>query len=200
MLKRILKVLLVVVFLLLVVIAIPMRQVSNDEMAWTLQSGDTVWILPVEVLKGDIVLLSDPLDPDRNVLRRVVALAEDKVIYDDGTMKINGKRVRQTDMGKSPVGGRNRRVYKEVIWSRPPARATNWLITRLVDKPVRWKLDEKIVVPEGHIYLLADDRDGAVDSRWWGPIPLTAVQGVVRARFGTSDEWREAFQILKPIP
>ena len=177
-----------------------MRKVGNDEMAWTLQTGDTVWILPVEVLKGDVVLLDDPLDPARTVLRRVVAMPTDKVIYEDGAVKINGKRVRQTDMGKADVGDRERRVFKEVIWSRPPARPTNWLVTRLVEKPVKWKTSDRLEIPEDHVFVLADDRDGALDSRWWGPIPLSAVQGVVRARYGTADEWRPAFELLKPIP
>ena len=200
MLKRILKVLAVVFLVVLVAAALPMRTVSSDEMAYTLQSGDRVWVLPVEVLKGDVVVLSDPLDPERTVLRRVLAMAGDKVLYEDGAVKINGKRIRQTDMGKDEIGGRERRVYKEVIWSRPPARPTNWLVTRLVDKPVLWKSDERVEVPEGHVFVLADDRDGALDSRWWGPVPLSAVRGVVRARLGEADEWREAFQILKPIP
>ena len=42
MLKRILKILAVLVALLLVAVAIPMRTVGNDEMAWTLQSGDKI--------------------------------------------------------------------------------------------------------------------------------------------------------------
>jgi signal peptidase I len=193
MLKRILKVLLVVLALVLIAGAIPMRTVGDDEMAWTLQSGDYIWVLPVDVL------LADPLDPQRTVLRRVVAMEGEKLTYEDGTMKINGKRVRQTDMGKGTIGGRERRVYKEVIWSRPPARPTNWLITRLVESNVTWKLTDKVEVPQGHVFLLADDRDGAMDSRWWGPVPLSSVRGVVRARLGPADEWREALELIKPI-
>jgi signal peptidase I len=189
----------VVILLMLIAALLPMRTVGNDEMAYSLQSGERVWVLPVEVLKGDVVVLSDPLDPDRTVLRRVVAMPSDKVLYEDGAVKINGKRIRQTDMGKAEIDGRARRVYKEVIWSRPPARPTNWLVTRLVEKPVQWKISEKIEVPEGHVFVLADDRDGAMDSRWWGPIPLSAVEGVVRARLGAADEWRPAFQFIKPI-
>ena len=107
MLKRILMVLCVVLLLAALVALLPMRKVSDNEMAWTLQQGDYVWILPVAALKGDVVQLKDPLEPDRTILRRVVAMGEDKLTYEDGVMKVNGKRVRQTDMGKSPVGGRD---------------------------------------------------------------------------------------------
>ena len=53
-------------------------------------------------------------------------------------------------------------------------------------------------VPEGHWFLLADNRDGAVDSRWWGPVPESRIQGVVRLRQGPEDPWRSAWQVLLP--
>ena len=38
------------------------------------------------------------------------------------------------------------------------------------------------VVPEGHYFLLGDNRVSSVDSTLWGPIPARLVTGVVRAR------------------
>lgn len=39
-----------------------------------------------------------------------------------------------------------------------------------------------VVVPPGHVFLLGDQRDDSVDSRSFGPVPVTAVQGTVRVR------------------
>lgn len=192
--KRIIIAVMIFVLLATLSVLLPMRTVGSDEMAWTLKQGDLVWVVPGETFKGDIVLLSDPLDPDRTVLRRVIALAGDKVRYEDGGLRINGKRVRQSDMGARDTA----QVFKEVIWSRPPARPTNWLVQR-VQRPVLWELSEAVEVPEGHVYLMADSRDEAVDSRWWGPVPTHQLQGVVRARYGEADDWREAFLWLRPI-
>jgi hypothetical protein len=47
-----------------------------------------------------------------------------------------------------------------------------------------------VTVPEGHWYLLAEDRDGALDSRFWGPVPEAAISGVARLRVGGTDAWR----------
>jgi len=192
--KRIIGIIVAVLFVAIVLALLPARRVGSDEMGWTYQKDDIVWILPGEVYKGDVVLVADPLDPERRVLRRVVALAGDKVRFEDGAVRVNGKRIRQKDMGlRDGV-----QVFKEVIWSRPPARATNWLVQR-VNRPVLWETDGPIKVPDDHVYLLADNRDEAIDSRWWGPVPAASIQGVVRARYGTADDWRGAVQWLKPI-
>ena len=49
------------------------------------------------------------------------------------------------------------------------------------------------VVPEGHLFMLGDNRDNSNDSRFWGPVPVSYVKGRVRgiwmpfSRFGGID-------------
>jgi signal peptidase I len=174
-------------------VALPARRVASDEMAASLRAGELVWVLPVRPRKADVVAIADPLDPARTVLRRVVAGPGEEVRFDEGGLRVNAKRVRPTEMGEQD----GHQVVQEVIWSRPPARANNYL-TRLRPKPQTWSSPGTVEVPEGHWYLLADDRDGALDSRWWGPVPDAAVKGVVRARLGEADAWRPAVELLLP--
>lgn len=188
---RWLKLALVLLLLLLGAALVPVRRVADDEMSPSLQRGDLVWVLPVQPLRGDVVLLRDPLDPDRTVLRRTLAGAGGKVRWDEGGVRVDGKRVRQSDMGDADGDA----VRKEVIWSKPPARAREWLV-RLRRPAVYWARDV-VEIPDGHWYLLADDRDRAVDSRWWGPVPQSDLEGVVRFRIGRPDEWRSWWSVEK---
>jgi signal peptidase I len=41
---------------------------------------------------------------------------------------------------------------------------------------------DPVLVPEGHIYVLGDNRNRSSDSRQIGPIPLENIQGKVIAR------------------
>lgn len=40
-----------------------------------------------------------------------------------------------------------------------------------------------LVVPDGHVFVLGDNRDDAIDSRHFGPVPLTHVEGRVTGIF-----------------
>jgi signal peptidase I len=173
---------------------LPLRTVTDSEMAWSLQPGDRVWVVPDRVRRADIVLVADPLDPERLVLRRAIANGGQKVLVDEQGVRVNGKRIRQQEMGED---GRYR-VLKEVIWSKPPARANAYL-PQIADQPGLWSMDEPVEVPEGHWFLLADNRDVGIDSRWWGPVPEADIRGVVRARWSdAADTWRPARELLLP--
>jgi signal peptidase I len=184
------RLLLLLLALLLLAALVPLRVVADDEMSPGLQRGDLIWVLPVAPLRGDVVVLDDPLDPGRTILRRTLTGPETKVSWDDGGVRVAGKRVRQSDMGVLEED----RLIEELIWSKPPAREKTWRV-RLRKQPAPW-LAEELVVPEGHWYLLADDRDRALDSRSFGTVPEAALQGVVRLRLGPPDPWRPWFERL----
>jgi signal peptidase I len=170
------------------------RRVADSEMAVSIREGDWVWILPVAVRKGDVVALPNPLDPSKTVLRRAVAGPGETVLYDrNGAVKVGAKRIRQKEMGSEG----DWKVVEENIWSKPPARSIIWRIVRK-KMPILWEMKSGIEVPEGHWFLLADNRDGAVDSRWWGPLPESSFSGAVRLRLGPKDRWRGHAELMLP--
>jgi len=185
--------------LLLLLLAAGARRVADDEMAWSLRRGEWVWLHrgPTlawdPLLPADVVLVADPLQPGRRVLRRVVATGGQSVAFDEGGVRVNAKRLRVQEMGDQPGVF----VRKETIWSKPPARANDYLL--MVDNPTtRWTAAGEVKVPEGHLFLLADARDLALDSRWWGPVHATSVIGVVRAHLAEPDLWRPRLRLLRP--
>jgi signal peptidase I len=162
------------------------RRVVDEDMAPSIAAEDWVWIVPgLPIQRGDVVRLVDPLDPERTILRRAIADGGKEVRFDEGGIRVGPKRIRQKDMG----GDDTYTVLQETIWSKPPAKSTDWLIRKRSGASAAWTADA-VSVPEDHWFLVADDRDNAVDSRWWGPVPAAAIDGVVRLRWGPPSEWR----------
>jgi len=194
--KLLLKVGLSLVGILGLVLAAQTKRVVGDDMAPSIQDGDVIFSMPTsDVLPGDVVLLKDPLNRNEMVLRRVLAVANQTVTVANGHIKVGKRRLRTAAMGDmGPY-----LVAKETLWAEKPAVGTSWLTRQKAEPVTHWKA-EPVEVPEGHIYLIGDDRDRVLDSRWWGPVSTQHIQGVVRLRFGKAHTWRPSWEFLAGTP
>ena len=172
--------------IIFIAVLLSSKKVVGSDMDPSILSGDRVWVSPwATPLPGDVVLLSDPLDPEFTVLRRVLAIGGQTIRYDEGSIRVGSRRLRKQAMGDSD----EHLVAQETLWAKKPDRGHQWLTQQLAYPATRWSA-ESVTVPDGHLYVLADNRDQAIDSRWWGSIPITATQGVVRFRLGKKHKWR----------
>ena len=159
------------------------RRVQGNDMAQTLYDGDIITILPLTPKEGDLVVLRDPYDPQSNkIVRRLIAQSG-VIFYDrNGTVHRNGKRLSQQDMGQL----QQKRVIEERMDVDDKTR--KWLIVR-IDEPMQLDFSEQIIDMDT-VYVLADNRDEGVDSRFWGTVPKEKIIGVVVMRIGFSDTWK----------
>jgi len=164
--------------------------VRGADMAPSIQAGDRVWGWKTDdVLPGDVVAIADPLDPDSTVLRRVLAIGGQRIQFDEHTIRVGNRRLRTTAMGDMD----DYVVTRETLWAKKPAVGHDWL-TRFPSEPAsRWSM-EPVDVPEGFVFVLADDRDRAIDSRWWGSLPMSSLKWTVRFRLGEAHLWRENWE------
>jgi signal peptidase I len=71
----------------------PLRVVGNS-MDPTLREQDRVLVLKlVEARRGELVVFKNPLDPAQNVIKRVVAVAGDRVAIREGRLYVNGLEI-----------------------------------------------------------------------------------------------------------
>lgn len=169
------------------------RTVRGIDMAPSIMDGDRVWVVPgIEPLPGDVVMLADPMDPAHTILRRVLAIGGQSITYDEGTIRVGKRRLRKQAMGDAE----EHLVAQETLWAKKPERGHAWLTRQFAHPASRWSAEE-VTVAEDALYVLADDRDTPLDSRWWGPIPRSAVQGVVRLRWGPEHTWRPNWEWLE---
>ena len=169
--------------------------VSGDDMSPSIMDGDVILSIPsTAILPGDVVLIQDPLDhadhPAPGHGCRGASITNAK-----GHIKVGKRRLRAAAMGDmGPF-----LVAKETLWAKKPNVGSSWL-TRIQAEPATYWSAEPVTVPDAHIFLMADDRDQAMDSRWWGPVGIDRVMGVVRLRWGPAHTWRPAWDSCRHGP
>lgn len=121
-----------------------------------------------EPKRGDIALFYWPEDTAIRFVKRVVGLPGDRIVYKNKILSINGKSMPQifqgTKMSEEPGESpalvihlkENLEGIIHDVYIRPDA----------VDNG---EID--VVVPEGHYFMMGDNRDSSLDSRAWGFVP-----------------------------
>lgn len=122
---------------------------------------------------GDVIVFNWPTDPTKNFVKRIVGMAGDTLEMRGGTLIRNGAEVvehyaRRNDPEADPAG-------EEFRWQRAYLVATARASSRGYH-PSRnnWG---PIVVPAHHHFVLGDNRDNSLDSRYWGFLPDSLVRG-----------------------
>lgn len=122
-----------------------------------------------EPQRGDVVVFRFPQDPSTDYIKRVIGLPGDLIEYHHKTLYINGKAATQKELG--PFTG----VDTGMVLSTGSLRTESFdgVEHPIVVMPeVRSRLDDgEWRVPEGHYFVMGDNRDNSNDSRGWGFVP-----------------------------
>jgi len=186
-----------VIFIVLIVrsfLAEPFR-IPSSSMMPTLVDGDFILVskfayglrLPVldykfldigEPQRGDPVVFRYPGNPrlaDRDphigqdYIKRVIGLPGDEVIYRNKQVFLNGQLVGHTPVGRYVGEGSSADATGfQHLTEQLPGRDHDILINPLA---ISGRGDGRWVVPEGHYFVMGDNRDNSEDSRFWGFVP-----------------------------
>lgn len=135
------------------------------------------------VRRGQIVAHRWPEDRAKQFVKRVVGLPGDTLAMVDGHLRIDNRGIAEPyawleDSSADPVSDDFRWQRAYVIGS------TRRDTSRYVASRDNWG---PIVVPDGMYFVLGDNRDNSLDSRYWGFLPAEDILGVVRRVYFSRD-------------
>lgn len=141
------------------------------------------WKGPRAPNRGDVAMFHVGIDGEEVLLaKRVVALAGDKVTYENGMLLVNGTQVSGKSLGKGQYAGALR-VYPR------QARLMGTTFQVLAPQSGQDRLYFQGEVPSGHVFLMGDNWAESYDSREFGPIPFSSLRGQVRWAWSESTGW-----------
>jgi len=166
-------------------------QIPTGSMIPTLNVGDFIVVnknaygvrLPVsgtkivdvgEPKRGDVMVFIPPHDPNYYI-KRVIGLPGDHIRYANKTIYVNGESLEQEyvdfiNTRRPPV------VYSlETVGDITHDIYTSPSPTYI--RPGSWLWPEGRVIPEGHYFMMGDNRDNSSDSRVWGPVSENKIVG-----------------------
>ncbi len=111
------------------------------------------WIKGEVPHRGDVIVFIYPLDRNKDFIKRVIGVPGDTIQIINKKVYVNGKRF------KDPPG---------VQYTDP----------RILPASVQPRDNfGPVTVPQGHLFVMGDNRDQSYDSRFWGFVPIRDVKG-----------------------
>lgn len=153
-------------------------RVPTGSMQPTLKPGDFIFASRLSYLKRepqrlDVVVFQYPNQSDVSYVKRVVAIAGDKVELKKGQLFLNGKPSEYV-LDQDPSDNPNPQSF-QLNFEKQGDRKIR--ILRLSSGQM--ESFGPVVVPPGEVFLMGDNRDASEDSRYWGSVPLENVKGRV---------------------
>src|SRR2546423_2752618 len=130
-------------------------------------SGSWGWLVPYPKLhRGDIIVFKWPVHPDQHFVKRLIGLPGDRVRLINGNVFVNGERLTEDYAVHKLL---NHDGFRDEFPDRrssdaniyPPWYADISGFTR----------NNELVVPQDSYFVLGDNRDSSLDSRYWGFVP-----------------------------
>jgi len=172
-------------------------QIPSKSMVPTLKVGDFILVskwnygirLPVVRTKlfdvdtpkrGDVIVFFPPHET-RYFIKRLVGLPGDKISVINGILYVNNEAMSQESSLVEPGAPRSQVMIENLD-------GVEHVIQNRVT-PSRLSQNFSTVVPQGHYFMMGDNRDNSSDSRVWGPVPEDRIVGKAFARWMFWDDF-----------
>ncbi|WP_426107115.1 signal peptidase I [Massilia sp. TSP1-1-2] len=139
--------------------------------------------------RGDVMVFKYPKDMSQDYIKRVVGVPGDKITYENKRLTVNGKPLAYTQMDDY-LHDEKFSYDKQFVENLPGKthRILNKENTRSINQEQVQDFpfhdacaysDDKFtcIVPPGNYFMMGDNRDDSMDSRYWGFVPNKNIVG-----------------------
>ena len=189
----------VVIAIFVITFAVQAFQIPSESMENTLLVGDYLlvnklcygghsvgsFLMPYQkIARGDIVVFHYPVDPQQHFVKRVIGLPGDRLRMVNKKVFINGRPLEEPYVHfLEPPNNLFRDNFPRTDIPAFNLDGNWWLeMRKLVE-------DGQLIIPEGHYFVMGDNRDDSQDSRYWGFVPRENIIGRPLVIYWSVQEW-----------
>ena len=148
--------------------------------------------------RKDVVVFNYPLEPKKDFVKRCIGLPGDTIEIKNKVVYINGK-----PLDEPYVVHKDPRVFPPLMdLDNPLAREEYqraWVERRFMGQNRVRDNFGPVVVPQGNIFVMGDNRDYSLDSRFWGPLPMKFLKGSPLIIYFSWDKEQPLYAFWKKI-
>lgn len=165
-------------------------QIPTGSMIPTLGIGDFVLVnkyaygvrLPVigtkimdvdDPKRGEIMVFIPPHE-DKYYIKRVIGLPGDTIRFEDNLLYVNGDLTEQEFIEDITIDTSLGDLPGKLYWEELGGYRHH---TQIIDARLRQRSRNTWIVPNGHYFMMGDNRNNSLDSREWGPVPEKDIVG-----------------------
>jgi signal peptidase I len=189
----------VVIAIFVITFIVQAFQIPSESMENTLLVGDYLLVnklcyggpgigdhvMPYQkIARGDIIVFHYPVDPQQHFVKRVIGLPGDHLRMVNKKVFINGKPMEEPYVHfLEPANNLFRDDFPRIDIPASNLEGAWWLqMRKLVE-------DGELIVPEGHYFVMGDNRDDSQDSRYWGFVPQENIIGRPLVIYWSVQDW-----------
>ena len=141
-----------------------------DKLTYAPSGPISRYLLPyAQVARGDIVVFRFPEDILQTFVKRVIGIPGDRIRIENKQVYLNGQPVRERYKFHKAAGFD---AYRDTF--PIPGYSSNAGGQQMLDKHVA---NDQVIVPDNCYFVMGDNRDHSLDSRFWGFVPRENIIG-----------------------
>jgi len=139
--------------------------------------------------RGDVMVFKYPMDMSQDYIKRVIGVPGDKITYENKRLTVNGVEVKYTPLDdylsdermaynkqfEENLTGVSHRILND---ENKPTYSRESVFPFPQSENCQYRYEGfTCVVPAGNYFMMGDNRDNSLDSRYWGFVPDKNIVG-----------------------